>query len=103
MKSANPCARFTGPLLVAVTVACLSMCSGTLIAQTWVSTATQAVGPTLANAISQGNLADSTSVHVNVGLQIQNQAALVSYVQAISDPGNPLYGQELQPSDFLAS
>jgi pseudomonalisin len=103
MKSTNSCARFTGPLLVAASLACLSMLSGIAIAQTWVSTATQAVGPTLANAVSQGNLPDSTSVHVNVGLQIQNKAALVSYVQAISDPGNPLYGQELAPSDFLAS
>ncbi|MGA8618719.1 MAG: S53 family peptidase [Candidatus Sulfotelmatobacter sp.] len=99
----TPCARFTGPLLVAVSLASLSLLSGFAIAQTWVSTATQAVGPTLANAISQGALPDSTPVHVNVGLQIQNRAALVSYVQSITNPNSPLYGQELQPSDFLAS
>ena len=70
-------------------------------AQTWSSTATQAIGPALANAIDQGALPDSTPVHVNVALQIQNRSALVTYVQNITNPANPLYGQELQPSDFV--
>jgi pseudomonalisin len=103
MKSTKTCARFTGPLLVAVTVVCLSILSGIASAQSWVTTSTQAVGPTLANATSQGALPGTTPVHVNVALQIQNRAALVNYVQSITTPGNPLYEQELQPSEFLAS
>ena len=71
-------------------------------AQTWKSTSTQAVGPALANAVSQGLLPDATPIHVNVGLQIQNRAALVSYVHHITTPGDALYGQELEPADFVA-
>ncbi|MGH9704610.1 MAG: S53 family peptidase [Candidatus Acidiferrales bacterium] len=72
-------------------------------AQTWVSTSTQAVGPALANATAQGLLPDSTPLRINVGLQIQNRDALMDYVRHISTPGDPLYGQELEPADFLAS
>jgi pseudomonalisin len=72
-------------------------------AQNWVSTGTQAVGPALANATSQGNLPDTTPAHVNVGLQIQNRAALLNFVKRISTPGDVLYGQELEPADFTAS
>jgi len=71
-------------------------------AQTWKSTSTQAVGPALANAVSQGLLPDATPIQVNVGLQIQNRAALVSYVHHITTPGDALYGQELEPADFVA-
>lgn len=71
-------------------------------AQTWVPTATQAIGPALANAIDQGALADSTPIHVNVALQIQNRAALSAYVQSITNTKSLQYGQELQPSDFVA-
>jgi subtilase family serine protease len=71
-------------------------------AQSWTPTATQAIGPALANAIDQGALPDSTPIHVNVALQIQNRAALVTYVQNITNPNNSMYGQELDPSDFAA-
>ena len=71
-------------------------------AQTWKATSTQAVGPALANAVWQSLLPDATPIHVNVGLQIQNRAALISYVHHITTPGDPLYGQELEPADFVA-
>jgi Pro-kumamolisin, activation domain len=77
--------------------------TATSSAQNWVNTATQAVGPALANAISQGNLPDSTPIHVNVGLQIQNRDALVAYVKHINTPGDSLYGQELDPLGFAAN
>jgi pseudomonalisin len=83
-------------------MATLFVFSGMAAAQ-WVSTATQSVGPALLNATAQGLVTPSTPIHVNIGLQIQNRAALVNYVQSITTPGNALYGQELQPSDFLAS
>jgi pseudomonalisin len=100
MKSMRIRVRFIGPLLLALSLASVFVFPGVAAAQ-WVTTATQGVGPVLVNATAQGLLPDSTPVHINVGLQIQNRAALVSYVQSITTPGNLLYGQELQPSDFL--
>ena len=83
--------------------ALLLVVSGSAAAQNWVSTSTQAIGPALANATSQGLLPDSTPIHVNVALQIQNRDALVQYVQHITTPGDPLYGQELDPAGFAAA
>ncbi len=77
--------------------------AGSVAAQSWVSTSTQAVGPALVNATANGLLPDSTPIHVNVALQIQNREALVQYVQAITTPGNALYGQELDPASFAAA
>jgi len=77
--------------------------SGSVAAQNWVSTSTQAVGPALVNATAQGLLPDSTPIHVNVALQIQNRDALEQYVQHITTPGDSLYGQELEPADFAAA
>src|SRR6201999_3548987 len=71
-------------------------------AQSWSSTSTKAVAPALTNAISKGLLPDSTPIHVNLGLQIQNRAAVVNYVKHINTPGDALYGQELEPADFVA-
>src|SRR3984885_4131016 len=102
MKGMRIRVRFTGPLVVAVSLASLLLFSGMAAAQL-VTTATQGVGSALINATAQGLLPASTPIHVNVGLQIQNRAALVAYVRGITTPGNPLYGQELQPSDFLAA
>lgn len=103
MKGMRIRVRFTGPvLMVVVSFVSLLVLSGSAAAQ-WVNTATQGVGPALLNATAQGLLPESTPVHVNIGLAIQNRAALVSYVRSISTPGNPLYGQELQPSDFVAA
>jgi subtilase family serine protease len=93
--------RFPGSLVVATSIFYVFVLSASAAAQ-WVNTATQAVGPALLNATAQGPLPDSAPVHVNVGLKIQNRTALVSYVQSIATPGNPLYGQELQPSGFAA-
>ena len=70
--------------------ALLLLVSGSVAAQNWVSTSTQAIGPALANATSQGLLPDSTPIHVNVALQIQNRDALVQYVQHTATPGDPL-------------
>src|SRR5580704_3555586 len=94
----NPRTRVFAVLLFTLLV-CLF--SGFAAAQTWVSTATQAIGPSLDNALDQGPLPDATPIHVNVGLQIQNRPALIMYVQNITNPGSPLYGQELQPSEFV--
>jgi pseudomonalisin len=93
---------FRGPLILLV-VAFMMCTTLNLLAQNWAPTATQAIGPVLANAISQGNLADSTPIHVNLGLQIQNRAAAQAFVQHITTPGDPLFQQELEPSDFIAS
>ena len=101
MKATRSRVSFRGPLILLVLA--FTICSTlNLFAQNWAPTATQAVGPVLANAISQGNLPDSTPIHVNLGLQIQNQAAAQAFVQHITTPGDPLFQQELDPSDFIA-
>jgi pseudomonalisin len=95
------CGRvFTRPVVLASLI--FFFLTASSFAQTWKPTSTQAVGPALANAVSQGLLPDATPIHVNVGLQIQNRAALVSYVHHIATPGDALYGQELEPADFVA-
>jgi pseudomonalisin len=101
MKRLRIGVRFTGPMLFAVSIFYLFAFSADAAAQ-WVSTATQAVGPALLSATAQGPLLDSTQTHINLALKIQNRAALLSYLQSITTPGNPLYGQELQPSSFAA-
>jgi pseudomonalisin len=77
--------------------------AGSAAAQSWIPTATQSVGPVLANASDIGPLPSSTPIHVNLALQIQNREALVQYVNSINTPGSPLYGQELEPSGFAAA
>ena len=91
-------------LLRALTLGALILiASGSLMAQSWVATSTQAIGPALANATANGVLPDATPIHVNVALQIQNREALVNYVQQITTPGSALYGQELDPAGFAAA
>ena len=102
MKSMRSSVPFSRPCVLLASFVLILFTSALTAAQTWVSTATQAVGPALLNAVSQGSLPDSTPIHVNVALQIQNRNALVSYVQQIGTPGSPLFEQELQPSDFVA-
>ncbi|MFZ3212125.1 MAG: protease pro-enzyme activation domain-containing protein [Terriglobales bacterium] len=101
MQNARSSVSFRGPLILLI--AAFMMCATlNLFAQNWAPTATQAIGPILVNAISQGNLPDSTPIHVNLGLQIQNQAAAEAFVQHITTPGDPLFQQELEPADFIA-
>jgi pseudomonalisin len=102
MQSMRICVRLFRPLLAALSFTSLFLFS-TLAAAQWTTTATQSVGPALANATALGLLPSSTPIHINVGLQIQNRAALVDYVQSINTPGNALYGQQLQTTDFLAT
>jgi len=101
MNSSRSSVSFRGPLILLVVA--FAMCTTlNLFAQSWAPTATQAIGPVLANAISQGNLPDSTPIHVNVALQIQNHAAAKAFVQHITTPGDPLFQQELEPADFVS-
>jgi len=103
MKSIRTSVSANGHSVVLATFVLILFFAGAAQAQNWVPTATQAVGPALVNAISQGTLPDSTPIHVNVGLQIQNRNALVAYVKHTSTPGDPLFEQEIQPSDFVAN
>ncbi|HUK23744.1 MAG TPA: S53 family peptidase [Terriglobales bacterium] len=103
MKSIRTSVSANGHSVVLATFVLILFFAGAAQAQNWVPTATQAVGPALVNAISQGTLPDSTPIHVNVGLQIQNRDALVAYVKHTSTPGDPLFEQEIQPSDFVAN
>jgi pseudomonalisin len=88
---------------VLIVCALLLAIAGAANAQSWVATSTQAVGPALLNAVSNGPLPDSTPIHVNVALQIQNRAALVQYISEVNNPSSSLYTQELEPAQFAAS
>ena len=102
MKSIRSSVQFCRPSVVLAVFLLILFTAGSVAAQNWAPTSTQAIGPALANAIAQGSLPDSTPIHVNVGLQIQNRDALVAYNKRISTPGDSLYGQELEPADFAA-
>ncbi|HEY0786565.1 MAG TPA: protease pro-enzyme activation domain-containing protein, partial [Acidobacteriaceae bacterium] len=39
---------------------------------------------------------------IRVALQVQNKAALLSFVTAVADPANPAYGKFLTPQQFTA-
>ena len=94
--------RVSGPIVFIVAIASVMLFTANSFAQTWVSTSTKAVAPALTNAVSKGLLPDSTPIHVNVGLQIQNRTALLAYVKHITATGDALYGQELEPAEFAA-
>ncbi|MCL6454028.1 MAG: S53 family peptidase [Alicyclobacillus sp.] len=66
----------------------------------WAPTATQALS--LQNATDLGPLSPSAPLRITLGLRLQNQAALNTYIEAISTPGNPIYGQSLTPDTFTA-
>ena len=70
-------------------------------AQTWVPTATQAIN--LTNAVSLGTLADSTPLHIYVGLQLNNRQNLEDLVQRMNSEGDPLYETNLTESQFVST
>lgn len=88
-----------GLLLLSLPVS-LSIAPATASAEQWVPTATQATS--LTNATSLGALPSTTEMQIVVGLKEQNASGLKSYIQAISTPGNALYGQSLTPAEFAA-
>jgi subtilase family serine protease len=68
-----------------------------------VTTATQGISlAQLLSATDLGPTPASQPVTVRLGLQLQNKAALQSYVAAIGNPASPLYGQRLTPAQFKA-
>ena len=69
-------------------------------AQTWTSTATKALE--LKNASLLGPLNSTTSLHVLVGLKMQNAAQVQPTLKAMVTPGNSLYGTSLTTSQFMA-
>ena len=72
-------------------------------ATTWVATATQGVPVSaLTGATDLGAVPASQALTLRVGLQMQNRAALLSLVQAQSQPSSPSYGQFLTPKQFAA-
>lgn len=85
---------------LAITVA--ATFSAAAYAQTWVSTATKAVGPQLLNAQESGPLASSTALHVVVGLRMQNAAQIQPTLKRMITPGDSLYGTSLTVSQFLS-
>ena len=73
-------------------------------ATTWVATATQGVPVSaLTGAADLGSLAASQPLTLRIGLQVQNKAALLSLVQAQSQPSSSSYEQFLTPKQFAAT
>jgi hypothetical protein len=70
--------------------------------QTWVSTATKAVGPALKNAIPLGALPATTPLHLVVGLKMQNADQVQPTLKRMITPGDPLYGTSLTVDQFVA-
>ena len=79
-----------------ISLACLPTSSDA--STSWVSTATQAIP--LVNAVSLGAVNPATSTRITVALQMQNEAALKSLVQAQNTPGSSAYHKYLTPSQF---
>lgn len=82
-----------------------STCACIAGAQTvWTPTATQGISLTqLISAADMGPAPAGQAITVRVGLRMQNQAALTTYIQNINNPGSPLYGQSLTPAQFAAT
>ena len=67
------------------------------------TTATQGITVSqLVGATDLGPTPASQPLTVRLGLKLQNQTALQSYVRSITDPSSPLYGQSLTPAEFAA-
>jgi pseudomonalisin len=70
----------------------------------WVATATQGISLSqLVGATDLGAVPVSQPITVRVGLAPQNKAGLLSFVKAVNDPSNALYGQYLTPQQFAAA
>jgi hypothetical protein len=92
MRIVHPCECFRRrrPLflgLVSVSLLLLPAAHG----QTWVSTATKAVGPALKNAAQLGPLPSGTPLHLVVGLKMQNADQVQPMLNRMITPGDPLY------------
>lgn len=97
--------RLAAAFCAALTPACLVFAVAPAGAQTlWTSTATHGITLSqLASASDQGPAPGDQAITVRVALQLQNQAALVTYIKNINNPGSPLYGESLTPAQFAAT
>lgn len=90
----------------AVSVAALALpCSPFASAQTvWTGTATQGISLSqLVSAADLGPAPSDQAITVRVALKLQNQSALVTYIQNINNPNSALYGESLTPAQFAAT
>jgi len=90
--------RMFAPLLLSAAFA-----SPYVVAQntSWAPTATQGV-TSLISVVDLGHANVPGLLTVRLGLKLQNNAALDSYIRSINDPANSLFGQSLTPSQFAA-
>jgi pseudomonalisin len=96
--------RLCSPVSAGVVLAlllCFAVAPVGLAQTAWVPTATQ--GITVSNATDLGALASQTPLHITLALQLRNTGALKQFVQSINTPGDPLYGSELSPDQFVAT
>ena len=80
-----------------------ALISATHAQTAWVNTATKGIAiAELDRATDLGPAPADKAITVRIGLPIQNKTALETYVKAINDPSNSLYGQSLTPAQFAA-
>jgi pseudomonalisin len=103
MRIVHPCDCFRRqwPLLLGLVSVSLLLLPAAH-AQTWVSTATKAVGPALKNATQLGPLPAATPLHLVVGLKMQNADQVQPTLNRMITPGDPLYGTSLTVDQFVA-
>lgn len=96
-------ARFRRPRLVLLGSGVLSLLLLPAVhAQSWVSTATKALGPSLKSATQLSPLPAATPLHLAVGLQMQNANQVQPMLKRMLTPGDPLYGTSLTLDQFVA-
>ena len=71
-------------------------------AQSWVSTGTKALGPSLKNAVQLEPLPAATPLHIVVGLKMQNAGQVQPTLKRMLTAGDPLYGTSLTLDQFVA-
>ncbi|HEV2689538.1 MAG TPA: S53 family peptidase [Bryobacteraceae bacterium] len=102
MTIASQLVRFRRRGSVLLCFVVLSLLPPAVHAQSWVSTATKAMGPSLKNATQLGLLAPNTSLHIVVGLQMQNADQVQPTLLRMLTPGDALFGTSLTVDQFVA-
>src|SRR5260370_12883080 len=102
MQDAEEVVRFRAhtPMMLSGVLALLLL--QPVYGQSWVSTGTKAIGPSLQNATQLGLLPATTPLHIVVGLKMQNADQVQPTLKRMLTPGDALYGTSLTVDQFVA-
>jgi subtilase family serine protease len=92
--------RIRSSVALSGAAAALAISAGAATAATPRTTLTGSASPAAAKTPSVGAVPGDSSIDFEVALQLPNQSALQSFVQAVSTPGNAQYGNYLTPAQF---